>query len=189
MTKDEALKLAEEALTDLMSGWKYIRQSQGDLYGVGWDRAQDKGEVALTAIREAMEQPTNDEEISTKLVDEQQEEQKPVAWGYIDAVGSFIDALSIQHGAYQTPLYTHPAPLEQPVKQEPIGFFNVNDYGNWEQNEGGIGEPFYEHPAPRTEWVDLTDREIEEEVGLSCCGENEIDVARIAIAAFKEKNK
>lgn len=35
------------ALADLLAGWRYIRQSHGDLYGVGWDRAQGKAEAAL----------------------------------------------------------------------------------------------------------------------------------------------
>jgi hypothetical protein len=35
------------ALRDLLSGWMYIREIHGDLYGVGWDRAQEK---ALAAI-------------------------------------------------------------------------------------------------------------------------------------------
>ena len=38
---------AREALTDMFSGWKYIRQVHGDLYGVGWDRAQTKAEKVL----------------------------------------------------------------------------------------------------------------------------------------------
>lgn len=36
-----------EALRDMNAGWKYIRQSHGDLYGVGWDRAQGKADAAL----------------------------------------------------------------------------------------------------------------------------------------------
>lgn len=36
-----------EALRDMLSGWRYIRESHGDLYGVGWDRAQNKAEAAL----------------------------------------------------------------------------------------------------------------------------------------------
>jgi hypothetical protein len=36
-----------EALTDMYAGWKYIRSFHGDLYGVGWDRAQNKAEAAL----------------------------------------------------------------------------------------------------------------------------------------------
>lgn len=35
------------ALKDMNSGWKYIRHSHGDLYGVGWDRAQGKADAAI----------------------------------------------------------------------------------------------------------------------------------------------
>lgn len=40
-----------EALEDMLSGWKYIRESHGDLYGVGWDRAQDKAEFAIAKAK------------------------------------------------------------------------------------------------------------------------------------------
>lgn len=36
-----------EALRDMLSGWRYIRETHGDLYGVGWDRAQAKAEGAI----------------------------------------------------------------------------------------------------------------------------------------------
>lgn len=42
---------AREALRDMLSGWKYIRSVHGDLYGVGWDRAQSKAETALEAAK------------------------------------------------------------------------------------------------------------------------------------------
>ncbi len=50
--------------------------------------------------------------------------------------------------------------IEQAEKQEPVGYFSVNDYGNWEQNESGHGEPFYTtppaaQPAPVQEPVAL----------------------------------
>jgi hypothetical protein len=48
MTSTE--QLLREALEDLLNGWKYIRRTHGDLYGVGWDRAQSKGESALAAL-------------------------------------------------------------------------------------------------------------------------------------------
>jgi hypothetical protein len=48
---DDLIKLAIEALRDMHSGWKYIRDSHGDLYGVGWDRAQTKAEEAIAALR------------------------------------------------------------------------------------------------------------------------------------------
>lgn len=37
----------KDALMDALSGWKYIRECHGDLYGVGWDRVQDKLEAIL----------------------------------------------------------------------------------------------------------------------------------------------
>ena len=36
-----------EALIDMLSGWRYIRETHGDLYGVGWDRAEDNARAAL----------------------------------------------------------------------------------------------------------------------------------------------
>ena len=36
-----------EALKDMRAGWKYIRETHGDLYGVGWDRAQSKADSAI----------------------------------------------------------------------------------------------------------------------------------------------
>jgi hypothetical protein len=36
------------ALTDMRSGWRYIRESHGDLYGVGWDRCEESATAALT---------------------------------------------------------------------------------------------------------------------------------------------
>jgi hypothetical protein len=35
------------ALKDMHSGWKYIRETYGPLYGVGWDRAQKQAEAAI----------------------------------------------------------------------------------------------------------------------------------------------
>jgi hypothetical protein len=35
------------ALKDMHAGWLYIRSTHGDLYGVGWDRAQGKAEAAI----------------------------------------------------------------------------------------------------------------------------------------------
>ena len=41
-----------EALTDMLAGWRYIRQEHGDLYGVGWDRAEEKARKALARHKE-----------------------------------------------------------------------------------------------------------------------------------------
>ena len=39
-----------DALKDALSGWRYIRQIHGDLYGVGWDRVETKLVAALNAV-------------------------------------------------------------------------------------------------------------------------------------------
>ena len=46
-TKLSAVPELLEAVRDMLSGWKYIREVHGDLYGVGWDRAQKKAEDAI----------------------------------------------------------------------------------------------------------------------------------------------
>ena len=46
-----------EALKDMLSGWRYIRDTHGDLYGVGWDRAQQAAEKALNSSGKGGEQP------------------------------------------------------------------------------------------------------------------------------------
>ncbi len=49
-SEGEALKRVaelEDAAKDALSGWRYIRQNHGDLYGVGWDRVEDKLSKAL----------------------------------------------------------------------------------------------------------------------------------------------
>lgn len=35
------------ALEDMFNGWRYIRETHGDLYGVGWDRAEGKARAAI----------------------------------------------------------------------------------------------------------------------------------------------
>jgi hypothetical protein len=42
-----------EALYDMYQGWKYIRETHGDLPGVGWDRAEKKAFVALEKARQS----------------------------------------------------------------------------------------------------------------------------------------
>ncbi|MFO0447482.1 MAG: hypothetical protein ACK52I_02125 [Pseudomonadota bacterium] len=48
MTKTQraAMQQALEALRDMYAGWQYIRSFHGDLYGVGWDRCDEKGKPA-----------------------------------------------------------------------------------------------------------------------------------------------
>ena len=44
-----------EALKDMRNGWRYIRETYGDLYGVGWDRAEDKANAAITRAATAIQ--------------------------------------------------------------------------------------------------------------------------------------
>lgn len=48
------------ALHDMLAGWRYIRSTHGDLYGVGWDRAQQKAEAALNEAQQEKPQCTAD---------------------------------------------------------------------------------------------------------------------------------
>ena len=108
----EALKLAEEALQDALSGWTYIQQSHGQLYGVGWERVDTKGNEALAAIREALAEPVK---------------QEPVAWMWqsVDIESRSIETgLLFNRGVDDEntdwiPLYA--APVSAP-KHKPIPF-------------------------------------------------------------------
>lgn len=42
-----------EALCNMLSGWRYIREVHGNLYGVGWNSAQDAAEAALAKVHGA----------------------------------------------------------------------------------------------------------------------------------------
>ncbi len=45
--KQEEIERLREALKDMLNGWRYIRETYGDFYGVGWDRAEQKALYAL----------------------------------------------------------------------------------------------------------------------------------------------
>ena len=44
----EEVERLREAAGDMLSGWRYIRSTHGDLPGVGWDRAESKVTAALS---------------------------------------------------------------------------------------------------------------------------------------------
>ena len=48
---DREVKDLAVAATDMLAGWRYIRQAHGDLYGVGWDRAENAMTMALSFYR------------------------------------------------------------------------------------------------------------------------------------------
>jgi len=40
-----------DAMQDALAGWRYIRAAHGDLYGVGWDRVEEKLHQAIEQAR------------------------------------------------------------------------------------------------------------------------------------------
>jgi hypothetical protein len=64
--------------------------------------------------------------------------QEPVAWAYIDADGSFMDALDRQHGAYQTPLYAAPVnakDIRESALEEAAKVVETTKLSNWFQSD------------------------------------------------------
>ena len=114
-----------------------------ELFGTD-DMAYIKSDKAITALREALAESQVDwkEEamrlggLNAKHVGElrkleaEQTEQEPVAWAYIDADGSFMDALDKQHGAYQTPLYAAPVRTKELTDDE-LNALWENTKGGW----------------------------------------------------------
>ena len=164
MTKDKAMKLALEALKDMNCGWRYIRESHGDLYGVGWDRSQEKADDAIEALRQAIEQA----------------ESKTAA-------DCDSPSWCNQYGRCHRSVVCAPILANCMEGQEPIGYFSVNKYGNWEQNENDTGTPFYEAP-PKREWQGLTQEDIDIAFDDTQEGGGFDDFARAIEAKLKEKN-
>ena len=48
-SREKHIVMLREALLDARSGWRYIREYYGDLYGVGWDRVEENSTEALAA--------------------------------------------------------------------------------------------------------------------------------------------
>lgn len=58
--KNRLIKQRDEllaALKDMHGGWRYIRSSYGDLYGVGWDRCEESASKAIANAEGNHEQP------------------------------------------------------------------------------------------------------------------------------------
>jgi hypothetical protein len=59
--KNRAWNIAEvdelhQTLCDALAGWRYIRETHGDLYGVGWDRVERRLDAQITASAERIKQ-------------------------------------------------------------------------------------------------------------------------------------
>jgi hypothetical protein len=79
--------------------------------------------------------------------------------------------------------------IEQAERQEPLGYFTINDYDKWEQIDGTSGKPLYEAPQvtpqPQREWVGLTHDEVPEQYK---CDSVFVEGWLWAEAKLKEKN-
>lgn len=81
-------------------------------------------------------------------------------------------------------------------KQEPRGYFTINDYDMLEQITGTEGTPLYETPLPcqscqaKREWVGLTDGDIAQTMHGSVEGSNMLpyQFARAIEVKLKDKN-
>jgi hypothetical protein len=95
MTKDEALRLALEALNT----------TESDCGSRAWEREQE----AITAIKEALANEALDKmaENARELGLDYEPAQEPVAWAKFSAKGNIVDLLSEPDDDY-TPLYTTP---------------------------------------------------------------------------------
>jgi len=163
----QAAEMALGALEDMNCGWKYIRESHGDLYGVGWDRAQGKTDDAIEAIRQALNQSPD----TTKMIDTGTDRG---AWSDVPDATKWVDE------------------LRGDDEQEPVGYadkYYLEREGHdfWvSRQKGKHTTPLYTSP-PKCEWVDLTDEEIAESVGSPI---DEVYLAdfRKVIEKLKEKN-
>ena len=48
-----------EALHDMRSGWRYVRETHGDLYGVGWDRCERSASEAIAEFEHMRDSEKN----------------------------------------------------------------------------------------------------------------------------------
>ena len=145
MTKDEALKLALEALEE---AWYHVGTFQPT------EKAIDLYDEARTAIKEALAQP----------------EQEPVAWVYPEGLealraGKPWTAYGTRQEPNNTAFYLSPQP-----DIPPYAWVTFTPYGDeddvWYENpegqllEGWTYKPLYDTTPPQRTWVGLTDEDL-----------------------------
>ena len=134
----KAAEMALEALEDMNCGWKYIRESHGDLYGVGWDRAQGKADDAIEALRQALDHLPD----ATKMMG-----LIPSEWAGLDEPpNSTTDVVEPEPAAY--------AEIKNGY---PRSWLWNSEYVKANSN---VKVTLYAAP-PKREWVGLTDEERE----------------------------
>lgn len=115
MTKDEALKMAIEALE------QYIGVVQHKVNAETWGDIEDGGKPAIKAIQACKDAL-------------KQQPQAPVAWmsegGVFTRTKDHAESWS-NHGGKVTPVYTHPAPSWQGLSDDEIDKL----YADWERGQ------------------------------------------------------
>ena len=184
MTKDEALKLALEAL----EGWgKGFPDNWGDL-----------DTEAITAIKEALAQPEQepvawlitDEKINSLQVDSIQRLIDRAKHAHMTDIKLRINGQDEWHQADWLKHLTRTIPPAQP-EQEPVGWFGYDQVTSiwFETNKGEDNSvPLYTSPPQRT-WKNLTKTQIN---AIFCRNALKVDggqsFARAIEAKLKEKN-
>ena len=172
MTKDEALKLALNALTYNPLTYIYTETTADE------DELIDQ---AITAVKEALAQT----------------EQEPVAWVYPEGLealkaGKPWTAYGTRQEPDNTALYLSPQP-----DIAPYAWVTFTPYGDeddvWYENpegqllEGWTYKPLYDTTPPQRTWVGLTDDEIYK-IAFTLEGEHWKKIADAIEAKLKEKN-
>jgi hypothetical protein len=164
MTKDEALRLAFEALAYINEG----ANNQGPHTGISWRCAANKSAEALNAIKAALE-------------------AKDEPWGCVCGANLYIDANSIPRSKASVEPATVMFKPEQEAKDEPV---QNQLMALIDENQRLRAELKFNTTPPQRTWVGLTDEEIVLIVAECAASHQHTDIhfARAIEAKLKEKN-
>jgi len=176
MTKDEALKLALEALENAVRYHGIMLMSDPPQAAWKYHRVEDNAKQAITAIKEALAQPVQPVQEPVARVAEVHMSRYTLEWtnGPLPEGTELFSALPVQ--PEQEPVaWAHKEGLES------IKDFDASIYAN-----GGFDDavPLYTAP-PQREWVGLTDDEMHQCFDVS--GHRE-PIYRAICDKLKEKN-
>lgn len=171
---DKTRAAIQQALEYLRDNQHYIADNERHAYVMEYNAFVERLEALADHVPDA-----------TKMI-EQPAQQEPYCW--MSPEGTIYQASDEDVLKGSIPMYLGKPPAQQ---QEPVGYFSVNNYGRWEENEGTYGQPLYDHPQAREP---LTDEEIDDIWNYYCdeMGDASIndsyEIARAIEAKLKEKN-
>jgi hypothetical protein len=86
------------------------------------------------------------------------DDTRPQARSLTDELMDCVDRLGSEADTVDPRVWQHLLVYAPKPEQEPVGYFSVNDYGRWEENEGTYGEPLYTAPPKKEQepvaWAD-----------------------------------